>query len=231
MSKVVFLSLSPPHIDTAFLPSHCLVIAPDSHLLHAALAIQARLVLSDSTDDSNGRVTDSSLAAAAMFKVFDVAAAAPLTHPIPGEWEFSAEGDDILGSTEPMHLFVRAMLSHDCKRAETLLLQAMSVRCGRPTAPSVDIGTAWWCSSPSLMCGPNAASPFEKRSKSLSGKSSPNSVPRHRFMCLLSRYSGFIWPSHHYSALLESWARFGSQTSKVKQVRYPTLKCIQSAFL
>ena len=160
-----------------------------------------------------------------MLKAFNVVAAAPLTHPLPNEWDFSATDDDDFGVAEPIHLLVRALMSQDQTRTTTALLKAASIRCGGASAPSVEVSAAWWCSSPSLMRGADNSTPsdnsapFERPySKSLTVQSSHSSAPCLRYHCVLSHLPGFVWPSHHYSAVLESWACFGTRISTVEQV-------------
>ncbi len=211
--------------------THCRPAASDSHLLHAALAIQAVLLLADGTSDAGGNATCSSLAAAAMLKTFNIVAAAPLTHPLPNEWDFSETRDDDLSVSEPIHLLVRALMSKDHTCITTALLKAASIRCGSASPPSVDDSATWWCSSPSLMRGGDNVPPSERHhSKSLSVHSSLSSAPRLRYTCVLSHLPGFVWPSHHYSVVLESWACFGTRLSIVEQVGCTLCKHLHEPF-
>jgi len=191
-------------------------------LLHAALAIQARLLLT--RDDGRGRSADgksspSAAAAAAMLKAFQFVAAAPLTHPLPHDedWRVISVGRGDAQDGEPLAAFVGALLSSDDADRPRLLQQVAAARFGSQVNAKIDVDNAWWSSAPLLMQARDSSSrqaqPNAHRTLSSHSSAADNAAPRHKFVCRNVHVTccspSFAWPSHHYSATLAAWGSSG----------------------
>jgi hypothetical protein len=189
--------------------------ATHSHLLEAAHALQALLLLDGESESQHSEAQGFSAAADAMLKVFNAVAAAPLTHPLPNDKDWVVS--PIERGAEPVSSLVQAVLSHACN--PHVLLKVGAQRCGVPVNMDMDAGNAWWCNAPLLMqAGGGTAS-----HTSASPAEPCFAAPRRRYICrsptTTPMQPTFAWPAHHYSSILEKWSSLAMPSAHASQVQ------------
>jgi hypothetical protein len=188
--------------------------ATESHLLEAAHALQALLLLDGESESLNSEgVGEFSAAADAMLKAFNAVAAAPLTHPLLNgkDWGISP----VERVTDPMSAFVQAVLCH--AGDPQVLLDVGALRCGVPVNMDVDAGNAWWCNPPLLMQADGDAVGAALHA------SASRAAPRRRYICngpsATPMQPNFAWPAHHYSSILQKWSSLAMLPAHIIQVQ------------
>jgi hypothetical protein len=191
--------------------------ATESHLLEAAHALQALLLLDGESESliSEG-VGEFSAVADAMLKAFNAVAAAPLTHPLLNGKDWGESPVERV--TEPISAFVQAVLCH--AGDPQVLLDVGALRCGVPVNMDVDAGNAWWCNPPLLMqadasCGDAVGAALHT--------SASRAAPRRRYICngpsATPMQPNFAWPAHHYSSILQKWSSLAMLPAHTIQVQ------------
>lgn len=179
-------------------------------MLRAALALQAQLLFAGESQDGDFR----NAAAAAMFKVFEIISGAPLTHPREGGSDWNMPRVHNSGNSEPLAEFVEALLSHGDDGRLRVLQQVAAARCGLPVDFKGDVDSAWWSSATFLMHAPRTPQPTTRRRHVVASAS--NDAPRHRYVFKPALGNAlqhrFAWPSHDFSAVLQSWCCMGGTT-------------------
>ena len=150
------------------------LVAPDSYMLRAALALQAQLLFAGESQDGHFR----NAAAAAMFKVFEIIGGAPLSHSRDGGSDWIVPSHNSANS-EPLAEFVKALLSRTDYGRLRVLQQVAAARCGLPVDFKVDADSAWWNSATFLMHAPRAPQPTIPKRQAASAS---HDAPRHRYV-------------------------------------------------
>jgi hypothetical protein len=189
--------------------------APDSYMLRAALALQAQLLFAGESQDGQFR----NPAAAAMFKVFEIIGGAPLTHSREGGSDWNVPHSHNSVNSEPLAEFVQAVLSSADDGRLRVLQQVAAARCGLPVDFKVDVDSAWWNSATFLMHAPRAPQPTAPARQVASAS---HDAPRHRYIFEPALANAlqprFAWPSHNFSALLQSWCCASTAAAQLEQV-------------
>jgi hypothetical protein len=224
-----------PHVQGTLSRPYALILsltwvapAHGPFLLRAALALQAQLILVDVHNTSefvSGAFT--SAAAAPMLKVFEAVTAAALSRPFSDgkDWALC---DDPTSTSEPLGVFIDALLTNSDAHSLRMLHQEALARCGAPFCAKADIDSAWWSCPPHLMrtsgkdhgqAAPVGRGPLWPSASHAAAKAL---VHEHRFVAKSSIASdkqlGFAWPSHHYSSVLESWCSMRTTAANSQQV-------------
>lgn len=124
------------------------------------------------------------------------------------------------GNLEPLAEFVEALLSRGDDGRLRVLQQVAVARCGLPVDFKGDVDSAWWSSATFLMHAPRAPQPTTPRRQVVASAS--NDAPRHRYVFKPALGNalqpGFAWPSHDFSAVLQSWCCMGGTMTQQGQV-------------
>ena len=168
-------------------------------------------------------------AAAAMLKVFHIVAAAALTHPLPDDedWRVLGVGKGQAHDEEPLAVFVGVLLADSGAAGARALQQTAASRFGTQVNAKIDADNAWWSSAPLLMQARGEANSAVSKGASRSTAAHAaldSAAPRHRYVCRNAHVTcacpRFVWPSHHYSAILATWGSSGMQARDLLQVQF-----------